>query len=67
MIYTMPNDILDRIIDFKYESMTWWTGLLANYMIRLNKELWKFITPSIVKFKFQSPIVGLHISMRKTC
>lgn len=59
--YSMLNDIIDHIVDFKYDSVAWWIGLLANYVIRPNKELKKFISQSIKKFKFQSPIVGLHI------
>lgn len=59
--YTMPNDILDRIINDKHEPMAWWIGLMASYIIRPSKELKKFIKESITKFKYQSPIVGVHI------
>ena len=59
--YAMPTKIFYDIIQFKYKPMAWWTGLLAQYIVRPNHFLQQFIDQSRKQFQFQSPIVGLHI------
>ncbi|RDD36018.1 Alpha-(1,6)-fucosyltransferase [Trichoplax sp. H2] len=59
--FALPTKLFYRTIDFKYQPIAWWIGLLAKHIIRPNHTLQQFSDQSRKKFKFQSPIVGLHI------
>ncbi|EDV19792.1 uncharacterized protein TRIADDRAFT_2213, partial [Trichoplax adhaerens] len=59
--YAMPTKLFYDILNFKHKPMAWWIGTIAQYLIQPNDYLQKFIDQSRSKFKFQTPIVGLHI------
>lgn len=59
--YAMPSQLLYKVVRYKFEPMAWWMGILAQYIIRPNQKLQKFIDLSRANLNFKSPIVGLHI------
>ena len=59
--FSMPTELFYMVTRHKVEPMAWWTGILAQYIIRPNQMLQQFIEFSRDSLNFQSPIVGLHI------
>ncbi|EDV19791.1 uncharacterized protein TRIADDRAFT_3280, partial [Trichoplax adhaerens] len=59
--YGMPRKLFYDVVQYKCDPVAWWIGVLAQYIIQPSSDLKQLIDQSRKEFKFQSPIVGLHI------
>ncbi|EDV20602.1 uncharacterized protein TRIADDRAFT_8120, partial [Trichoplax adhaerens] len=57
----MPRKLFYDVVQYKCDPVAWWIGVLAQYIIQPSSDLKQLIDQSRKEFKFQSPIVGLHI------
>ncbi|KAK9503147.1 hypothetical protein O3M35_011775 [Rhynocoris fuscipes] len=57
----VPKDLADRISRLHGQPSVWWVGQFLKYLLRPQPPTTDLLKDAANKFKFQRPIVGVHI------
>ncbi|BES93248.1 Alpha-(1,6)-fucosyltransferase [Nesidiocoris tenuis] len=57
----VPKDLADRISKLHGDPAVWWVGQFLKYLMRPQQSTTLMLRDAAVKFKYQRPIVGVHI------
>uniref|UniRef100_A0A224XLR6 Alpha-(1,6)-fucosyltransferase n=1 Tax=Panstrongylus lignarius TaxID=156445 RepID=A0A224XLR6_9HEMI len=57
----VPKDLADRIARLHGQPSVWWVGQFLKYLLRPQPATTDLLKDAANKFKFQRPIVGVHI------
>ena len=57
----VPSDLVDRIARLHGDPIVWWVSQFLKYMLRPQPHLRSMLKATVENFKFEHPIVGVHI------
>jgi len=57
----VPADLVDRISRLHGDPIVWWVSQFLLYMLRPQPHLTEMLQNTVENFKFEHPIVGVHI------
>ena len=57
----VPADLVDRIARLHGDPIVWWVSQFLKYMLRPQPHLRAMLKATVENFKFEHPIVGIHI------
>ena len=57
----VPADLVDRIARLHGDPIVWWVSQFLKYMLRPQSHLRAMLQATEENFKFEHPIVGVHI------
>ena len=57
----VPADLVDRIARLHGDPIVWWVSQFLLYMLRPQPHLTEMLDSTVENFKFDHPIVGVHI------
>lgn len=57
----VPSDLVDRIARLHGDPIVWWVSQFLKYMLRPQPHLRAMLKATVENFKFEHPIVGVHI------
>ena len=58
---SIPEEISQRLITLHGTPSAWFIGRIVHYIMRPSPEMESFITKARAKFRFRTPIVGVHV------